>query len=161
MLLLHIINCFIDGEEERFDLSNIDTSTLPPPTSTTTTITTPKPKASSAMAFQAPNVFYQRAEDDSMVSKLGGGANVISGIDASQVPPLCKKWVMLSCPLPSGDCTGRHYYTSNEEKARSVDQRQKVDAVLERRVVETLTQREGTFFFSTVNIFLVVSFFYT
>ena len=88
-----------------------------------------------------------------MVSKLGGGANVISGIDASQVPPLCKKWVMLSCPLPSGDCTGRHYYTSNEEKARSVDQRQKVDAVLERRVVETLTQREGTFCFNNEHLF--------
>lgn len=84
----------VKGQQDTSNFDPYPESTELPPTSTTTTITTPKPKASSAMAFQAPNVFYQRAEDDSMVSKLGGGANVISGIDASQVPPLCKKWVL-------------------------------------------------------------------
>ena len=98
-----------------------------------------------AAAFQAPNVFFQRAEDDSLVNSLGGGgSDVVSGVDASQVPPLCKQWVMLSCPLPAGACARRHYYTSQEEKARGVTKRQTIDAKLERRVVETLTQREDT-----------------
>ena len=115
-------------------------STFPP---STTTSAPPASKAGS-MAFQAPNVFFQRAEDDAMVSKLAGGSGVIGGVDASQVPPLCQKWVMLSCPKPAVDCHHRHYYTSNEEKARSVNKRQQVDAKLERRVIETLTQREDT-----------------
>ena len=135
-----------DDEEERIDLTELamGNAGTTPPAATADDVPSSSTPASSAMEFQAPNVFYQRAEDDAMVSKLGGGAHVIGGVDASQVPPLCKKWVMLSCPLPATACHHRHYYTSNEEKARSVDKRQTVDAVLERRVVETLTQREDT-----------------
>jgi hypothetical protein len=135
-----------DGNSSSNTLTTTLDSTLDEKeTSKKSTTTTSAPTANAAAAaFQAPNVFFQRAEDDSLVSKLGGGSNIVGGVDASQVPPLCKKWVMLACPLPSGECSHRHYYTSKEEKARGVTKRQSVDAKLERRVVEALTQREDT-----------------
>ena len=76
-----------------------------------------------------------------MVAKLSGGSSIVA-VDKSQVPSLCHDWVMLRCPNEPSLCPRRHYYTSAEEKAMAVANRQKVDARLERRVVECLTQRE-------------------
>jgi hypothetical protein len=92
--------------------------------------------------LQAPNTFYQTAMDDTTVIKLGGGVLVIDGLHDDQVPPLCKDWVLLRCPNSKEVCSKRHYYTSQEEKARSAKLRMEVDARLERKVIEALTQRE-------------------
>ena len=102
-----------------------------------------KPRVDTDMqVLQAPNTFYQMAMDDTTVIKLGGGVTVIDGLHNDQVPPLCKEWVLLRCPNSKDVCSKRHYYTSKEEKARSAKLRTEVDARLERKVVEALTQRE-------------------
>ena len=102
-----------------------------------------KPRVDTDMqVLQAPNTFYQMAMDDTTVIKLGGGVTVIDGLHDDQVPSLCKEWVLLRCPNSKDVCPRRHYYTSKEEKARSAKLRTEVDARLERKVVEALTQRE-------------------
>jgi hypothetical protein len=86
-----------DDEEERIDLTELamGNAGTPPPAATASDVPSSSTPASSAMEFQAPNVFYQRAEDDAMVSKLGGGAQnvnfTINAVDAQGVQDVLQR----------------------------------------------------------------------
>ena len=71
------------------------------------------------------------------------GADRVIEVNPNAVPPLCRAWVLLSCPKSHQHCKHRHYFCSLEEKTFGVEWRQKKDSKAEMSVLKCIAAREA------------------
>jgi hypothetical protein len=106
----------------------------------------------SALMMKTPNTTFMLSEAD-VLSRLPGSDRVIPTHKTS-VPPLCRAWVMLSCPHNKAPhhCKSRHYYvneverTANGEARSAKEHGMDMDALLNVSTREALLEsvkREG------------------
>jgi hypothetical protein len=79
------------------------------------------------------NVTFQASDHD--VALMQPGADKVIEVRPEAVPPLCRAWVLLSCPKHSNRCKHRHYFCSAEEKRQGVEWRQTKDTTAEMAVL--------------------------
>ena len=94
-----------------------------------------------ALMMQAPNTTYMMSDAD-VVSRLPGSDRVIP-TSASSVPPLCRAWVLLSCPRSATACRKRHYYVNQREREQNSEVRQAKEQSLDMDVLMNISTREA------------------
>jgi len=87
-----------------------------------------------------PNQTFQLS-DENLQQMIPGADRVIS-VQPESVPPLCRAWVLLSCPKHPNHCKHRHYFCSLEEKRVMVEWRQTKDTKAEMAVLKCIAARE-------------------
>jgi len=86
------------------------------------------------------NISFQASDHD--VALMRPGADKVINVSPDSVPPLCRAWVLLSCPKHSNHCKHRHYFCSSEEKRSGVEWRQMKDTKAEMGVLKCIAARE-------------------
>ncbi|GMH55038.1 hypothetical protein TL16_g01803 [Triparma laevis f. inornata] len=86
------------------------------------------------------NQTFQASDHD--IGMMVPGADRIIEVRPDAVPPLCRAWVLLSCPKHPNHCKHRHYFCSVQEKRDGVEWRQMKDTKAEMRVLKCIAARE-------------------
>ncbi|GMH53247.1 hypothetical protein TrST_g11716 [Triparma strigata] len=92
-----------------------------------------------ASLFPANQTFQASDHDIGMIIP---GADRVIEVRPDAVPPLCRAWVLLSCPKHPDHCKHRHYFCSAQEKRDGVEWRQMKDTKAEMRVLKCIAARE-------------------
>ena len=95
----------------------------------------------SALMMKAPNTTYMMSDED-VVARLPGSDRIINTL-ASHVPPLCRAWVLLSCPHQGTACSKRHYFVDDGERRKNSEARQSKEHALDMDCLLSISTREA------------------